>query len=141
MQTRSPHGKQSLGDTLLMELLCQLVHRLTETYTTAMIQPKMVSINDIAQKGNTKSCVVSLSGGNVTGCALLAALGRLFTHSPLHCRVYFFLFLFAGKSLEGKAQTKEVVADAGRVVAPIRHTTVPGIVDPTATTVHAERAR
>ena len=42
--------------------------------------------------------------------------------------------------LEDKAQSEVVVAIVGRVVVPIRHTAVPGIVVPTATTVHAVRA-
>ena len=59
------------------------------------------------------------------------------THPVLPC----ILRTLSGKAeLEGKAQTKVVVAVVGRVVVPIRHTTVPGIVVPTATTVHAVRA-
>lgn len=42
--------------------------------------------------------------------------------------------------LEGKAQAEVVVAVVGRVVVPVRHTAIPGVIVPTATTVHAVRA-
>jgi hypothetical protein len=70
-------------------------------------------------------------------------------HSPhlesagSRCILFFLTLteLFPGKAeLESKAQPEVVVAVVGRVVVPIRHTAVPRVVVPTATTVHAIRA-
>lgn len=48
---------------------------------------------------------------------------------------------YLGKAeLEGKAQSEVVVPVVGRIVVPIRHTAVPRVVVPTATTIHAVRA-
>ena len=91
-------------------------------------------------KHDEKNTLASLALPATTATCLLAAFWAAFRQAAVVAFSVSLSLSFEEK-LKGKAQAEGVERERGREVEPMRHATEPGCVVPTATTVHAARAR